>query len=689
MSVASRRLDGVEDRREGRPRRAGGVPVARPARVGPQQRPGGLAERRPGLLGFAVQVDPARPGQPVGRQPPQLRPQPGLGVQGAGAGQRQQAGQPLQLGRGPRAGRDGAEGGVERRPPRRRVGQADEADQQAQGERAEQQQPDADGDAATVGRQLHGRHQDHGGGQRQRRRTQQPPDHAPVASRSASSSRRTSVSAAIAWPRIARSMVCRLNLARSNRSVSRWTASGRTRAWPSTRAAYSNGASAACRGRPLAARPRSIRAQAAITALRGSGSRSRSSRVSSSSSASSACRCLGPPRRRRSAASWAKTIASSAATVTATASTGSQVKRVSTAGSSRVLGGAGAGTLAGGSGSANQARSRNSQTASAASNGSSSTSMPLRRALGAGRRWSGSMASSASTPLARTATASSSPSVSTSSIGKRGRPWPPASGPRRLPSATSASSPLAASASSTTLEAGGQRRPGCLKSATPFVAAHVPPRRRYAPTVAGGCAPLHSPPRPKACGDPGGGGLRPGIPPKTQACGDPGGGASVPQLQGSAARPNARGMRDRGGSGGGGLDGCGGQVDQFVDLGVGGDQGGAEEEQVAVGAVGAAGGPVQEQAAVAGGGDHPFGEAVVAGEGRAGGAVGDQLDRDQQAEAADVAGGGMAAEAGLQAGPQALALGLGRLHQPPLAQHPQHLEPGGGADHVVGVGEAV
>ena len=49
----------------------------------------------------------------------------------------------------------------------------------------------------------------------------------------------------------------------------------------------------------------------------------------------------------------------------------------------------------------------------------------------------------------------------------------------------------------------------------------------------------------------------------------------------------------------------------------------------------------------------------------------------------------MAAQAGLQAGPEALALGLGRLDQVALAQDPEHGPAGGGPDHVVGVGEAV
>ena len=89
---------------------AGRLPVGQVALVAGEQRPPGLAEGGPGGVGVAVQVDGQRPAQPVGGDRPQLRAEPGVGVEGAGAGQGEQPGQAVQLGRRPRPGPAGPPG---------------------------------------------------------------------------------------------------------------------------------------------------------------------------------------------------------------------------------------------------------------------------------------------------------------------------------------------------------------------------------------------------------------------------------------------------------------------------------------------------------------------------------------------------------------------------------------------------
>ena len=100
----------------------------------------------------------------------------------------------------------------------------------------------------------------------------------------ARTSLRTAVSASMARPRIVSSTECSENFATSKSSVS-----DRHRALclelAARRSRYSYGASAARRGSPMSVSACSMRAYAAITARRGSGSRRRSSIASSSSAA--------------------------------------------------------------------------------------------------------------------------------------------------------------------------------------------------------------------------------------------------------------------------------------------------------------------------------------------------------------------------------------------------------------------
>ncbi len=222
-----------------------------------------------------------------------------------------------------------------------------------------------------------------------------------------------------------------LNLARSNSPVSRctddsWTGPPNPSGLPGaagssavsrTRVAYSNGASDGRRGRPAAARPRSMRAQAAITARRGSGSRSRSSRVSSSSSTSRSAGLRGGRRRRRSATSWATTIPTMATRTKPATSHGTTPDSGGGAGTSRVLG---AGTvLAGGSSrppSPSPSQSRSSHRTRIAAIGRIRFQLPPgRRRLARCR--SGQRETMASTPAASMARNSSSRRLSTRSAG--------------------------------------------------------------------------------------------------------------------------------------------------------------------------------------------------------------------------------------------------------------------------------
>ncbi|HEX5879462.1 MAG TPA: hypothetical protein VF468_14285 [Actinomycetota bacterium] len=184
-----------------------------------------------------------------------------------------------------------------------------------------------------------------------------------------------------------------------------------------TRAAYSNGASDGRRGRPAAARPRSMRAQAAITARRGSGSRSRSSRVSSSSSTSRSARVGGGRRRRRSARSWATTIATMASRATPATTIGTTPGSAGGSTSSRVLG---VPRVVAGSSSRSPppspSRSRNSHRSTIAAIGRIRFQLPARRPR-TGRCRLGQREMTTSTPAAIMARNSSSTRLSTRSAG--------------------------------------------------------------------------------------------------------------------------------------------------------------------------------------------------------------------------------------------------------------------------------
>ena len=120
-----------------------------------------------------------------------------------------------------------------------------------------------------------------------------------ASARAASRSSRTVSSAEIASSFMSAPTACCENLALSKRSVSRRAACGLTDSSASMRPRYSSGASAGRRGSRWAARTRSSRAYAAITARRGSGSARRSSSDSSTAAASSAASRSSSPSSPR------------------------------------------------------------------------------------------------------------------------------------------------------------------------------------------------------------------------------------------------------------------------------------------------------------------------------------------------------------------------------------------------------
>ncbi len=92
---------------------------------------------------------------------------------------------------------------------------------------------------------------------------------------------------------------------------------------------------------------------------------------------------------------------------------------------------------------------------------------------------------------------------------------------------------------------------------------------------------------------------------------------------------------------------------------------------------------LQEQAGVAGGGHGPFGDPAGPGNGA-------RVDRSATSSTATIRprprmspAAGWPPRRPASPARSRLLLGLGRLHQAPFAQHPQHGPAGGGPDHVV------
>ena len=104
---------------------------------------------------------------------------------------------------------------------------------------------------------------------------------------------------------------------------------------------------------------------------------------------------------------------------------------------------------------------------------------------------------------------------------------------------------------------------------------------------------------------------------------------------------------------------------------------------------GVAGAGVEQHAARAGLGEDRLGQSGGPREGRAGLAVGHELDALEQPATADLADVGVVAEAGLEQPSQPCALGGARLDQRLRLEDAQDLAGDGGADDMVRVGEAV